>query len=248
MLTVFSIPKPFEGEIGELQRAALRSWTALPGVEVILLGDDTGVAEAAAAAGAGHIETLARSEGTPRLDDAFAQVEQRARHRLLCFVNADILLGEDLLAAVGSVTWPRFLLVGQTVEEGVRRGVAAIDYFVFPSGLFGRLPPFVVGRAGFDNWLIWRARQVGPVIDATDAVVAVHQRHDYAHLAAGKEAAYYGPEAQRNIELAGGRGHIYTLHDASHRMHADLTVHRNLGSVLRLNETVRKVKWKLGVR
>ena len=131
---------------------------------------------------------------------------------------------------------------------GIRRGVAAIDYFVFPAGLFGRLPPFVVGRAGFDNWLIWRARQSGPVIDATAAVVAVHQRHDYAHLSAGKDAAYYGPEAQRNVELAGGRRHIYTLHDASHRMDADLSIHRNLGSFMRVGETVRNVKWKLGTR
>jgi hypothetical protein len=38
------------------------------------------------------------------------------------------------------------------------------------------------------------------------------------------------------------------LHDASHRMRADLSIHRNLGSVLRARETLRKVGWKLGLR
>jgi hypothetical protein len=162
-----------------------------------------------------------------------------------------------------------FLLVGQTVdldpelaagrtgddlrrvaaEHGTRRGPAAIDYFVFTPGLFDPMPPFVVGRAGFDNWLIWRARRSGgPVVDATEAVAAVHLRHGYGHLAGGKPDAYYGPEAQRNVELAGGRSRIYTLHDASHRLRGDLTLARNLGATLRARETLRKVGWKLGVR
>ena len=110
------------------------------------------------------------------------------------------------------------------------------------------MPGFLVGRAAFDNWMIWKARKRGPVIDATEAVIAIHQPHDYAHLAGGKNEAYYGPEAEYNRALAGGSRHIYTLHDATHRMSADLTIHRNLGSVLRWRETARKVGWKLGVR
>jgi hypothetical protein len=269
VLTLFTIPKAFVSSIGDAQRVALQSWSALDGVQLVLLGDEPGVAEAAREFGADHLGELARnSEGTPRLDDAFARASVIARHSLLCFANADIVFGPDLPRAVESLPLSRFLLVGQSYDldssevagkaplelrrlardRGVRRGATAIDYFVFPAGLFDPLPQFVVGRAGYDNWLLWRARQEGPVIDATDAVTAVHQRHDYRHLPGGKDQAYYGPEASRNVEIGGGRSRVYTLHDASHRMHADLSIHRNLGSVLRARETVRKVGWKLGVR
>ena len=217
-----------------------------------------------------HVGEVARSElGTPSLSSAFQSVDAIAPPGIRCFVNADIVLTNDLLAAVDAVRpLPRFLLVGQTrdlfvddselddpvrlrqraLREGRLRGPAAIDWFVFPSGLFDPLPPFLVGRAGFDNWMIWKARQLGPVIDATAAVIAIHQPHDYAHLADGKNEAYYGEEAKQNVALGGGKAHTYTLHDASHRMRADLSIHRNLGSVLRAREIVRKVGWKLGVR
>ena len=38
----------------------------------------------------------------------------------------------------------------------------------------------MIGRPGYDNWLIWRARRSRiPVIDATKELTAVHQNHDY---------------------------------------------------------------------
>ncbi len=269
MLTIFSIPKPFAGPTGEIQAAAAASWERLgPGNQVVLVGE-------APPAGAGvafeQVEALQpEGVGSPLLDDAFTRVDAVARWPLRCFLNADIILLPDLLPAVerAAAFAPRFLLVGQTrdldpvlvdgrgsgelrgfaLDHGALRGPTAIDWFVFRAGLFDPMPPFSVGRAAFDNWMIWRARQLGPVIDATDAVVAIHQSHGYDHLAGGKDEAYYGAEAARNLELAGGKRHRYTLHDASHRMRADLSIHRNLGSILRVRETARKVGWKLGRR
>jgi hypothetical protein len=268
-LTIFSIPKPFEGETASRQRRAILSWSALGG-RIVLLGDESGVAAATKSFGIEHIPTLARNEhGTPRLDSAFRQVDRVSPNGIRCYINSDVVLTDDLTAAVEAVqTIANFLLVGQTrdlavsdadVEDprqlrrralahGQLRGPAAIDWFVFPHHLFEPLPAFLVGRAAFDNWMIWKARQLGPVIDATQAVVAIHQPHDYEHLRGGKDEAYYGDEAKKNLALAGGKSHIYTLHDASHRMRADLSIHRNLGAVLRTRETVRKVGWKLGVR
>jgi len=263
VLTVFSVPKPFEGRIGEIQRRALASWAALgSGVQVLLLGDEAGAGDAARDAGAGHIPELARNEhGTPRLDSAFAAATGAARHPLLCFVNADVVLFDDLLSATRIVREraDRFLIVGQTVDvdeprdredaraRGERRGAAALDYFVFPATLYSDVPPFAIGRARFDNWLVWCARQDAIVVDATADVVAAHQRHDYAHVAGGKAEAYYGDDAARNLELAGGKSHLYTLHDASHVLR-DGRLHRNSGAPLRWRENVRKAAWKLGVR
>lgn len=263
MLTIFSVPKPFEGRIGDIQRRSLASWAALgPDVQVVLLGDEPGTAEAAGDAGAEHVGELARTEhGTPRLDAAFAAADRAARHRLRCFVNADIVLFDDLPHAAASVAreHERFLLVGQTLDvdeagtrddalaHGRRRGAAALDYFVFPAGLYPDVPPFAIGRACFDNWLVWRARQDAIVVDATADVVAAHQRHDYAHVEGGKAEAYYGEEAARNLELAGGKSRLYTLHDASHVLRGG-RLRRNPGAPLRWRENVRKAGWKLGVR
>jgi hypothetical protein len=263
VLTVLSVPKPFVGRIGEIQRRALESWVALgDGVQVLVLSDEDGVVEAAREAGAQHLPDLDRTEhGTPRLDAAFAAADAAARYPLRCFVNADIVLYADLLVATRAVAdqSDRFLIVGQSLDvdesrgrdedraNGRRRGAAALDWFVFPADLYADVPPFSIGRACFDNWLVWRARQDGIVVDATADVVAAHQRHDYGHVSGGKSETYYGAEAARNLELSGGKSHLYTLHDASHVLRGG-KLHRNAGAPLRWRENVRKAAWKLGVR
>jgi hypothetical protein len=249
VLTLFSVPKPFTGEIAAIQRRAVESWAALS-VQVVLMGDEEGLAGAARDLGVGHVAGLElTAHGTPRLDSAFALADGVARFPLRAFVNADIVLGEDFLVATRAVAGQaeQFLVVGQSFEDGKPRGAAAMDWFVFPAGLFGDVPQFAIGRACFDNWLIWKGRQVGIVVDATHDVRAVHQPHDYAHVAGGMDEAYYGEEAARNLELAGGKGHLYTLHDASHVLR-DGKLRRNLGAPLRWRENVRKVSWKMGNR
>jgi hypothetical protein len=96
---------------------------------------------------------------------------------------------------------------------------SGIDYFVFRRGLWREIPPFAVGRTMWDNWLIYsaRARRV-PVVDATASVMAVHQNHDYSHDAGGWQGVWKGPEAERNMALAGGLDHYFTIADASHRL------------------------------
>ena len=275
MLTLFSVPKPFRGHIGDIQRNAIASWHALhPDVQVVLVGDDEGVADAALEAGVEHVGSLERSErGTPRLDSAFARVDEVARHPLWCYVNGDIVLLDDFLPAVRRVRrrFDDFLMVGESYDlaltaaaplgdaefrralrrralrDGRLRGYAALDYFVFPRGHFGELPPFLIGRACFDNWLVWQSRQVGPVIDSTHAVVSVHQSHDYGHVAGGKDEAYYGEEAKHNEALAGGRSHIYTLYDASHRLPSRGPIYRYIGSILRAREGLRAGRVKLEI-
>jgi len=232
--------------MGALKRRSVESWRAL-GVQVLLLG---GVAEAARELEVEHVPGLElTAHGTPRLDSAFLLADEVASFPLRCFVNADVIFGSDLLDAVRAVSehGQRFLVVGQTEEAGRRRGAAAMDWFVFPAGLFGDMPPFAIGRACFDNWLVWKARQVGIVVDATHDVRAIHQPHGYGHVDGGIDEAYYGEEAARNLELAGGKSRLYTLHDASHVVrHGKLR--RNLGAPLRWRETVRKLAWKASIR
>ena len=41
------------------------------------------------------------------------------------------------------------------------RAAFAIDYFVYPRGMFGEIPQFALGRWYWDQWLVYRARRLG---------------------------------------------------------------------------------------
>ena len=277
VLTILTVPKPFRGHVGDIQRNAIESWLALrEDVQVVLVGDEEAVEQIAGDAGVEHVGGLARNDrGTPHLDSAFERTRPVARWPLWCYVNSDVLFLDDFLPAIERVrsTFDEFLIVGEcrdldvaanaplshssvrsqlresALERGRLRGYAALDYFVFRRGLFDPVPPFLIGRACFDNWLVWRARELNrPVVDATGSVVAIHQSHDYAHVAGGLDEAYGGPEARYNERLAGGRAHIYSLHDATHRLHRHGRPVRYVGSTFRARERARRAKEKVDQR
>src|SRR5260370_15233078 len=87
------------------------------------------------------------------------------------------------------------------------------DYFLFRRGFYDPLPPFLVGRPAYDNWMIWRARAAGAtVIDASHAVLAVHQKHSHTMSWANTQDQ---SENQANRELAGRWRGTYSLQDAN---------------------------------
>jgi hypothetical protein len=224
LLSVFAIPKPFIGRTGIIQMNALASWSLMsPDCEVILIGDEEGVEESARGYSATWIPDVARNSfGTPLLSDAFSRAESAARHDVMCYVNADILLPPGFPLTVTRVQMERFLLVGGRFNLDVEGpldftdpdwwercardpGLSAawgLDYFAFPRGAMGQLPPFAVGRPGWDNWMISRARELRvPIVDATPSAIAIHQNHDYAHIADGSGDSYEGAEATENYGL-----------------------------------------------
>ena len=243
MLTIFGIPKPFEGHFGVIQRNAIRSWTQLsPRCQVLLFGDENGTAQVAAEVGAQHIPTVERNEfGTPLLNSVFEQAERAATHPTLCFVNSDVIFMNDFLPAVQRVLdkFDRFLLIGRrttvditeplsfegdwesklkerTIATGHLDNNTAIDYFVFRPGLWGKIPPFAIGRPQYDNWLVYQANHSGvPVVELTEVVTVVHQNHTRAHPA-GVDGLRKSPEGQRNLELAGGYTHGHTIWDSKY--------------------------------
>src|SRR5262245_28207108 len=115
MLSLFSIPKPFVGKAAVIQHNAIASWTRLqPTCEIVLLGNDRGVAEAAVQHGVRHEPALSVNQlGTPLLGSVFNQMNALARSSILGFVNADIILLSDFVSSVRTITRSneRFLLV-----------------------------------------------------------------------------------------------------------------------------------------
>lgn len=245
-LTILAMPKPFHGHIGVIQRNAITSWTKLvPRPEIFLFGEEQGVAQIAAELGIGHLRDVARNEfGTPLFNDLLRRARAAMHAPLVCFVNSDVILLQEFLDAARSVAgrFPQFLAVAHRLNVDVQAPIAfagdwlrffrnevlargvpgdhqAIDVFLFPPNLYSDVPPLVIGRAWIDQWLIKAARLRGaPVVDVTRVARAIHQNHEYGHIAGGQRGAYGGEEALRNLALYGGIPHAYTLLDVTHEL------------------------------
>ena len=272
MLTIFSIPKPFKDHIGIIQRNAIHSWKMLrPACEIILCGDTMGVKEAAIEFGVKHLPDITQNEyGTPLLNSVFEKVVKTAQWPCLCYVNADIILLNDLLRAIKRIPYRPFMAVGQrtnvTITEpldfekpswhselvetvnrsGEQVDVNWIDCFVFsPNGNLEKLLPFAVGRPNWDNWFIYNARKLHvPIVDFTRVCTLIHQKHDYSHVPQREGNCWDGPEANQNHELLvksmGNSGYLCNINDATHILTKKLLIPS-------LGEGYLRQRWYTGV-
>jgi len=240
MFTIFTIPKSFEDkDTSIIQKNAIRSWKRLhPKCEVILFGDEKGVKEAAEELGVSNIPIDKNEFGTPLLSSAFNLAKKTARNNILIYVNSDIILLPEVVSAIQKIDREKFLMSGRRLDtdvkeeidftdsgcekrfleriakRGILHGFSGIDYFIFPRHLSFNLPSFAVGRPCWDNWLIHHARLSKiPVIDATEAVLAIHQNHESSHKRIKKDPQKQ-KEADKNFKLAGGFINMCTLRDA----------------------------------
>ncbi len=246
LLTLFSAPKPFTNpHIATIQRNAIRSWLELGAdSQVILIGDEEGLADVASEFGVMLLPDVRRNEqGTPLVSSIFALARQVSDTPVLAYVNGDILLLPDFVQAARQVAeqLENYLIVSSRWDlrvdslldfsagwqeklmadlkrYGKPHPPAGSDVFIFPRSEFVHLPDFAIGRAGWDNWMIFYARQSGlAVVDASQAITVIHQDHDYSHLPDGK-AHYDLPESQQNMRLGGGIGAMYTILDCNKRL------------------------------
>jgi len=245
-VTIFTIPKPFVGHIGVIQENAIRSWLTVSSENnVVIFGDELGSVDYAAKLGVRHLLDIARSiHNTPLLNDVFKKAHGVTTTDFLCYVNCDIVFNHDIITALERVQniFDRFLIVGRRVdldvskpinfsdgweeqlwnyarEKGRLHGYSGIDYFLFSRSMYHEIPPFAVGRVGWDNWMIYHAIHLGiPVIDITPSFLPIHQNHDYSHLNDGVRQRDSGEEANLNLRFAGGRKNMYSIRDATHQL------------------------------
>jgi hypothetical protein len=246
LITIFTAPKPFtEPHIDVIQRNAIRSWLCLGAdVRVLLVGNETGMSAVAAEYGVTQLAEVACNEqGTPLVSSIFSLARQASDSPLLTYVNTDILLLPGFLSAARDVSHQAddFLVIGQrwdldvtqlldfsdgwetrlemdVKEHGRQHPPAGSDYFLFPRHLFPDIPDFAIGRAGWDNWMIYHARtHKCPVIDATPAIRIVHQNHNYNHLLGGKPH-YNHPESFQNEAMAGGATNLLMVLDSDRQL------------------------------
>ncbi|CAN2045681.1 O-methyltransferase [Candidatus Magnetomoraceae bacterium gMMP-13] len=224
--------------INIIQQNAIKSWTLLnPRPEIILLGDEEGTKEIADKFKIKHIPYIECNEfGTPLLNSIFEVAQFNSLSNILAYINADIILMNDFIEATEKVidhNFDKFLMIGRRWDfdliqfinfqgnsweyelrnilkkNGILHAETGIDYFIFTKNMWGTIPPFALGRTAWDNWLVLRALNLKmPVIDATQAITAIHQDHDYSHLPCGKEEAWNGTEAKKNLLVRGGYDNV----------------------------------------
>ncbi len=247
MITIFSIPKAFNGHIAVTQENALASWRALhPDVEIILFGEEEGMKEAAQKYGARLMPDIKKNaNGTPFLSDVFNRIQKIAQRKILCYVNGDIILTKSLIENIKylpennhnlmllrriDMDIDRAITFAETTEHDLMReaahngslhGPSAFDVMVFPRGLNYTMPDFLVGRPGWDNAFIYQLIKHGvTIIDGTRMITAIHQNHDYSHNKAGREGVWSGKEAWYNFNLAGGFSQMATIRNAHYMLTA----------------------------
>jgi len=273
LITLFSAPKPFtDPHIAMIQRNAIKSWTLLPDVEVILLGKETGLAETAHELGVKHIPDVVCNEaGVPLISSMFQMARENSNSELLCIINTDMILMPDFVEAArrSRLQRDKFVLLSQRWDFDISQPIeitedwqsrlrssvlgqdslhrpAGSDFFLFPKSCYQVVPEFTIGRAGWDNWMIYKARKEGwAVIDCTPSIMIVHQNHDYSHLPGG-QPHYKHPETNENVRLAGGREVTrFTLLDANYRLLNGRLVSRkwNIQTLRRVIETYPLLAW-----
>ena len=171
-LTIFTAPKPFTNpHIAAIQSNAIQAWKLLPDVEVILIGDEAGIPEAAREFGVKNVPEVERDEkGIPLVNSVMEIGHKYSDSPVLCYANADMILMSDLMRAARQVSEQAsdFLVIGQRWdldqkepldfsgdwESRLRLDVAqrgkfyspwGIDFFIFPA-------PSLYRCAQFHHW------------------------------------------------------------------------------------------------
>jgi hypothetical protein len=271
MITFFTIPKAFKGHISIIQRNAIISWLHLhPDCEIILYGDEEGIKEIADEFGLIHIPNIKKNEyGTPFLDFVFDHAQSIAKNNILCYVNADIIFFKDFIDSIQAIKKDPFLVVGKRWEIDVSHSLCfsdehwvndlrtivenygkeghkrSIDYFAFSKTAQLKLLPFLVGREGWDNWLIYYARKKSIfVVDISQTTRVIHQNHDYNHVPLKKGERWQGPETDYNMNLIGSkiiqksRVCMWTIDDTEYILIERVLVERQKGI---FDKTMKKI-------
>ena len=215
MITFITTFKPFKHPFDIIQLNALKSWLRFcPPCEIVVTGAEEGVEEAIG--NLPHIKILPQlrrtASGAPLLDDLVKTGESVANHDLICLINGDIIIVDDILKLVKQVKklfQNNFLLTCRRYDISInelindnwcekvkllreqaliaysksKKRPKGTDLFVFGKGLFNKIPPFAVGRLVWSRWLIYKALAMGkPVIDATESLTVLHQQHSFEHI------------------------------------------------------------------
>ena len=246
MITIFCTPKNFEGIFDVIQKNAIRSWRKVSSeIEIIIFGDSFGAKEIASEVNGIYYPKIKCSKnGVPFLSDLFDKANKISVNDTLMFINADIIIPKNIFDPIKIIRnqFQNFLSVGSRwdldVDQlinfekedivklfwekannySVRSSPAAIDYFIFNKNSIKKIPDFVIGRPGYDNWLLWYARRnLIPLIDLSNEIRVIHQNHHFNfHNIKQDPKIYYEEDGLNNRKIHGNK--VLNLLDANYEL------------------------------
>ena len=249
LITIFAIPKPFNTGTDQIQRNAINSWSRLgTDVEVLLIGDGTGISEIAAELEVRHVGGLKSNQhGTPLVSSAFEIAHRETQSPFLVYCNCDVILLPDFLDAIKLLAqtqnFTRWVAFGRRTDLNVQREIdfdqvqqiqqlhddcdqngvpssnVCKEYFIFNRQLYPNVPDFAVGRGNWDNWMIHFAKEQNiPAINLSDTVRVIHQEHDYTHTGSNRFRCYVTGKEARENLRLAGGRHLISGSTPSWRM------------------------------
>jgi len=211
--TIYSTPKQFDGEMDIIQRNAILSWKQL-GYEIVLFGTES--KEICEEFQLKNLDVKRNAHGTPLISSIISQ----CKDDISIYVNADVILLPSFAKAVllCQCKFKKFLMIGRRWNVEISKlldfkgdwekeikakkpeGALSKDYFVFTKGIYRNIPPFALGRGEWDHYMMAEALNKNmPVIDASEATMAIHQNHDFSHLKGVHiKRGNWGPKGEEN--------------------------------------------------
>ena len=238
---VATAPKKFIGNVGIIQRNAIQSWINVFGSENIYLFGDDETAVNARLLGVNYARPEYSNTKVP-LFDSIAESCQKVDCDYISYVNSDIVFVENfdnIIFKLNQFLGKKIFITGRRINtnlneeidfagdwqkkirllasEGIIAPPEWIDYFIFHKNIIQNLPPLRIGRAGFDNYIIYlMKKRYVPIIDTTGTILALHQTHSYFHHPQGQKGVWYGEDAKENLRISGGYHTYLSLDDADY--------------------------------
>lgn len=156
--------------------------------------------------------TISTSEtGIPFINAMFYRASILAKNNVLCFLNADIIINDIFIKNIIQIdkrVKRDYLIVGERLDTQLDYFIdfsdplwydkliktnnlhihppLGSDFFVFPKGQYSpdkfSLPDLLVGRPGWDNYMIYISRKKSlKLINLAPSTRVIHQNHDYNH-------------------------------------------------------------------
>jgi len=239
MIAIFTSPRPFLGEFNRIQCNAILSWLALKEVKIYIFDDEEKTSKKICKQyGVEYIADVQKNKyGTPLMGDCLEKIRKKSRASIVAHVSTDIILTHDFVDTIKKVdelfVSRSYYMVGQRIDicdqldladspldkfnvqnlkkKGQLHSPTAMDYFIFPDQFKIKMPSFVIGRPGWDSWLIaYCKKNKIPVVDASNAITAFHQQHSYP----SKKLSFFAKECDYNFQLAGGDANLMNIRES----------------------------------
>lgn len=241
MIAIFSSPRPFKEEFDRIQRNAIISWLNLSDIKIFLFEDEEGTTKKICDEyNLNYLDEVKKNEnGTPLMDNCIEIIKKKVDAVAIVQVSTDIILNktfnDTILKINKNFLNKTFYVVGQRIDidksfdltknnldenffkelkkKGNLHTPTAMDYLVFSRNFDIKIPPFAIGRPGWDSWLVsYCKKNKIPVIDATYSIDALHQNHSYPT----KKKNYFQSECDYNFKLAGGHKNLMNIREADY--------------------------------